>query len=59
MTGIQRDRAMAYLYNCDPDELVDILCISSRELMLMFPEKVTNYIEEVSYEQDDQKEDLY
>lgn len=42
----------------DPDELVDILGISSRELMLAFPKKVWRYVEEESHVEDEEEGDI-
>lgn len=47
-----RDRD--YLLNLDPDELVDVLRISSRELLDNFPEKVLLYLCGVDDEQDEE-----
>ena len=39
-------RALDYLMNIDPDELVDVLRLSSTDIINAFPEQVMAYLEE-------------
>lgn len=59
MTSLQRQRVLDCLRESDPDELVDILMISSQELMRAFPDRVDEYVEKESDVEDDQEDDLY
>jgi hypothetical protein len=43
---IAQERAWDYLLTRDPDELVDILGITSEELLDKFDDKVDKYVEE-------------
>lgn len=52
-------RAWDYLLNIDPDELVDVLNISSQELLDAFPEKVHAYVTEEYEHVEDDEEDYY
>ena len=56
--SIADERARDYLLNIDPDELVDVLQISSQELIGAFPEKVHAYLTE-EYEDVADEEDGY
>lgn len=58
MSSLQRQRVLDCLRESDPDELVDILGVSSWELMAAFPDRVQDYIERESYEQDDEEDDI-
>lgn len=59
MTKID-ERALDYLMNIDPDELVDVLCISSQELIDAFPEKVYAYLtEDYDVADSDEEDDIY
>lgn len=55
--SLQDERTRDYLMNADPDELVDILGVSSQELIDAFPEKVRAYLEDEYDVEDDPEED--
>lgn len=59
MVSLQRQRIMDCLVESDPDELVGILQISSRELILAFPDLVEKYIEDECDVEDDEEADIY
>ena len=42
--NFNQDRELDYLTTADPDEVVDILRITTQELLDMFPEKVAEYL---------------
>lgn len=45
---LNAERAWDYLLTRDPDELVDILEITTEELLVQFDDRVDKYIEENS-----------
>jgi lipoate-protein ligase A len=53
------ERTWDYLMNIDPDELVDVLQISSQELLEAFPEKVHAYVTEEHEDVEDDEEEGY
>jgi hypothetical protein len=59
MSNFQRQRVLDCLSDCDPDELVDLLRISSWELMRAFPERVEAYLEREAHVEDDEEDDIY
>ena len=44
--NIQDSRTWDYLMNIDPDELVDVLGLTSEDILLAFPERVEDFMEE-------------
>lgn len=59
MTSLQRQRVLDCLRESDPDELVDLLMISSQELMRAFPDRVEAYLERESDVEDYEEDDLH
>lgn len=56
MDELKRQYIMANLKVMDPDYIVDVLGISSRELLNAFPDKLEEHLEE-EYGDDDEYED--
>lgn len=59
MVSLQAQRIMDCLINSDPDELVDLLRVSSWELIMAFPDRVEDYILRESHVEDSEEEDVY